>query len=165
MRKRTGFSMLELVVTISILAMIVMAAVPMMGDTDSVRVQATADRLASDLELAQLMNISNPAEPCLLRLDEARGSWWIASVSQPETPLLDPTNGDPYLVSLGSDSMVFAEGVRFQVDGTSGRDIRWDASGSMLDPSDRPSIIFQRGDASVELSIGPTTGSIWIQAR
>lgn len=51
---RRGYSMLELVITISVLALIAGIALPRMADTLSAyRADAAADRLVSDLALAQ----------------------------------------------------------------------------------------------------------------
>ena len=66
-----GFTLLNLLVTIAILALISGIAVVTLAPDDRARVLGGASVLAADLEHAQAMSLVTPEDPVIVRIDAA----------------------------------------------------------------------------------------------
>ena len=64
MRKhaRTGFTLVELMISVAVLAIIAALAIPLSGDSDALRLDAAERLLRSDLEHTQILAITHPQE-------------------------------------------------------------------------------------------------------
>jgi Tfp pilus assembly protein FimT len=91
--------MLIVIVTLAILASIV---VPMAAQAESTRLLGAARLMVIDIEFAQLQSISRPDDPCLLRIDQDSNRYWIARVSDADTPIIDPGSLEPLLGQFGA---------------------------------------------------------------
>ncbi|MGY8753701.1 MAG: pilus assembly FimT family protein, partial [Phycisphaerales bacterium] len=61
-RKQFGFTLVELMLTLAILATLATLAAPMLGDNDTLQVNVAHRLLVSDLEYAQILAISHPED-------------------------------------------------------------------------------------------------------
>jgi len=156
-----GFTLLEMLLTVSILATLTALAVPLMADSDRVRVRAAVDVLISDLELAQIMNISFPADPVVVRFDPAGSRYWIADADTPNTPINREDTGEPYLVELGVGRAAMAEGVTLQIADMSGNQVVFNSQGGLNNFSAAPIMTLSIEGESISISIAATTGSIF----
>ena len=86
---RKGFTTIELVMTVAILALLATLILPMALQADAGRAQATARLLASDLEHAQVLALTRPDVRVALRIDDDGGGWSIVDADDPATALTD----------------------------------------------------------------------------
>ena len=161
LRQARGFTLLEMLLTITILATLAAVAVPMMADTNRVRVRAAVDVLISDLELAQVMNISYPDDPVIVRFDTARSRYWIADADTPTTPINREDTGEPYLVTLGSGRASVAQGVTLQIQDMTANTVEFNSQGGLTDFNAAPIMTLSLNGEIVSLSIVATTGTIF----
>ena len=68
-RCRAGFSLVEVMVVLTIMATVAVLVLPEGSGEDRLRVMGAADIIASDIELAQVMTISYPDEPVIVKFD------------------------------------------------------------------------------------------------
>ncbi len=156
-----GFTLLEMLLTVSILATLAALAVPLMADTDRVRVRAAVDVLISDLELAQVMNISFPDDPVVVRFDPSGSRYWLADADTPGTPINREDTGEPYLVELGVGRGAMAEGVTLQIADMSGDQVAFNSQGGLTSFSAAPIMTLAIEGESISISIAATTGTIF----
>jgi prepilin-type N-terminal cleavage/methylation domain-containing protein len=156
----SAFTLVEMLVTIAILALVAATVAPMFSDERGLRVVAAARILSSDIELAQVLTISRPAEPVVVRFDAATSTYWLAYAYDTETPLPRPDNGEPYLVEFGVGRARSAMDVLMALDGVTSDMIEFESSGALVDFATTPMIELSSGPSAVTLSISPMTGSI-----
>lgn len=99
-RAARAFTLIELMITISVLLIVLLAVMPSMSMGGRTRLVAAAIALASDLEYARSVSISEPADPAVVRFDPEGAGYWLARASDPEQPITRP-NGEPYQVIFG----------------------------------------------------------------
>lgn len=157
---RTAFTLVEMLVTVAILALVAATVAPMFSDERGLRVVAAARILSSDLELAQVLTISQPNKPVVVRFDAPANTYWLAYAFDTETPIPRPDNGEPYLVQLGSGRASSALGVSMALEGITNDMIEFESSGALVDFATTPMIEFSSGAHAVTISISPMTGSI-----
>jgi prepilin-type N-terminal cleavage/methylation domain-containing protein len=86
---RRGFTTIELLVTVAIMALLATLILPMAMQGDASRTEATARLLASDLEHAQILALTRPDVRVALRIDDDGGGWAIVDADHPDTALTD----------------------------------------------------------------------------
>ncbi len=155
-----GFTLLELMVALTIIAVVAVTVMPQFRNEDRLRVIAAAQILTSDIEAAQVMTISYPEQPVVVRFDTAAGQYWLAESATPDTPILHQPTGVEYLVEFGVGRAAAANGVTITVSNTTDDTIEFDSNGGLMDFTSAPAIRLQRGEAIIELIIAPTTGSV-----
>jgi len=159
-RAPRGFTLLEVLVCVGVIAIVAVSVVPMLGDETGIRVSAAAAILESDIEYLQTLNMSDPSKPMLIRFDEDEQAWWIAPVADPDRPLRRP-NGSYYVTVPGLERATSAAGVTFETRNLqNGTDLIFTASGSLSDPSTIPAIELTAGDRTIRLRISPHTGRV-----
>src|SRR5687768_8139513 len=100
--RHSAFTLVEMLVTVAVLALVAASVAPMFSDDRNLRVVAAARILSSDIEFAQVLTISKPEEPVVVRFDPANNTYWLAYAYDTETPMPRPDGGEPYLVELGT---------------------------------------------------------------
>lgn len=159
-RLRCAFTLLEMLVVLTIVVAVAAMAAPMFSDDSRLRVMAASSVLASDIELAQVMTISYPQTPVVVRFDPANNRYWLAYASDPVTPLPREDTGEPYEVALGTGRARAAAGVSMSVDGLPSDTLAFAAHGGLTDFTVAPLIRFTHGDCGIQLAISANTGSI-----
>lgn len=157
---RRGFTLLEMLVTISIIAVAAVLVAPAFNDDARLRLTAASSVLSSDIELAQVMNISYPASPVIVRFEPENQRYWLAYADTPDTPLTREVNGQPYLVEFGVGRASSAADVTFTVDQMTDDTLAFNAQGGLTNYQVTPTIELCRADSAVTLSVAPTTGTV-----
>ncbi len=158
--RRHGFTLIDLLVTITIVAAVAALVVPALMDQDRSRLMAGAVLLASDLELAQVMTISNPQQPVVVRFKPAEAKYWLAYAATPNGPMPRNESGEPYLVVFGQGRASTAAGVSMSVDQIAGDTLTFLPQGGLADFTAQPTITLTIDERWVTLAIAPTTGTI-----
>lgn len=161
MRSRRAFTFIELMVTVTIIAIISVMVMPLLGNDDRAKLMAATQLIMSDIENAQVLTIALPEDPIIVRLDPANNRYWLAPADDPETPILHESTGQPYLVTFGQGRALVADGVVFTVASCPNNKIEFDANGALVDFTAAPTITITCGDETVEVFVAPTTGTVF----
>ena len=147
-------------VTLTIIAVMATLLIPKLQDQGRLRLIAGSRLLSSDIEMAQIMTISNPAGPIVIKFQPVTGTYWLASAADPDTPILRPGAVQQYRVEFGEGRGRTASGVTFGLTGVPNDILSFNEQGGMTDPTIQPEIKLIHESRWIKLSISTTTGSI-----
>ena len=159
-RNITGFTLFDLMIAITIMAVMAVVLFPRLKDDSQLRVRAASRLLTSDIEVAQVMTISRPQDPVVVRFEPAQGKYWLARASDPATPIIRPGSGYVYVVEFGTARARMAPGVLVQLTDLAADTLTFNAQGGLDDLGTTPSIRLFLGTQWIDLTIAPTTGTI-----
>ena len=159
-----GFTLIEILVVVMIIAIAAMVAVPMMSSAASFQVRAAANQIAADMEYAKSMAISRQQSYSVV-FDKDAESYQIeepngAVISHPVK------KGFSYIVNFANDGRT--EGVDiYEVDFDTTSTIKFDFLGSPCNGSNNPLnngvITLKAGEQTMTINVSPVTGYISIQ--
>ena len=157
-----GFTLLDMLVTMAVMLIVAAIVLPgsAVGSDAQSRLLAAASIVASDLEFAQVQNITNPEEPVVVRFDVTQNRYWVAFADATETPMSRPDNGEPYEVRLGIGRAAAAAGAVLSVDGITSNTLKFNAQGGIDSLTNSPVITLDLEARWYTLTINPITGSI-----
>jgi prepilin-type N-terminal cleavage/methylation domain-containing protein len=158
-----GFTVIELLIVVVIIAIAAMAAIPMITSADSFQIRSAANMIAADLEYAKTISISR-GQSFSVVFDDAAETYRIED--QSGVVIGHPVKkGFDYIVDFQSDrrlSKVDIESVSF--DATS--EVKFDYLGSPYNGADNPLnsgvISLRAGQMTATVNIEPITGFISI---
>ena len=156
---RTGFTIIELLMSLSVLAILAALAVPLAGDSDSLRLDAAQRLLSSDIEHTQILAITHPQDAYALVIHDEGSGWHIALTSDPQTPVLESVTEDPLLLTFGEGRGSSAVGVVVATNSFNNI-IAFDSNGGLTDFALETKITLTSGATESVISILPSTGSI-----
>ena len=161
MRKhaRTGFTLVELMISVAVLAIIAALAIPLLGDSDALRLDAAERLLRSDLEHTQILAITHPQEEYVFVIHDDGFGWHIALTSDPETPVLKSISQEPLVVSIGQGRGAPAVGVTLTTNAVDNQ-IAFDPNGGLSDFTFETEITLSIGESSGTITIAASTGSL-----
>lgn len=159
-RLHRAFSLLEVLVSLTILALIGAMVLPGFNNEHQLRVMAAASILTSDIEYAQVLNITTPDMPVIVRIDPDNARYWLAYEWSPNTPIPREDTGEPYLVEFGTGRASAAQGVSITVVDPDHETFGFDPQGSVKDAATAPVITLTQGTESITTTIALSTGSI-----
>jgi prepilin-type N-terminal cleavage/methylation domain-containing protein len=157
---RSAFTLLEVLVVITILAVVAVLAAPSFSDDARLRLMAASTILGSDIELAQVMTISQPENPVVVTFDVSQNRYWLAYASAPEVPTTRADTGDAYLVVIGEGRAAAAIGVTLTTTAITDDILAFNAQGGLEDFTTQPKITLTLNGQWIELAIAPSTGTI-----
>ena len=131
-----------------------------MSDDSRLRLMAAARVVTSDIEMAQVMTISNPADPVVVRFEPVAAKYWLAYSTTPTDPIKRSGTNDDYEVILGQGRASSATGVSMFLTDMAFNTLSFDVHGGLMDITASPRIRLSAGSRWIQLSIAPTTGSI-----
>jgi prepilin-type N-terminal cleavage/methylation domain-containing protein len=159
-----GFTLVEIMIVVTILAIAAALAVPMIGDTSSTKLRGAASMLVADLSFAQVESIAHGDDTRLIVFDNPNDTYHIAAASDNTTPITNPINGQPYLISYGSGSTNSLVGVTIDSYTLDGDDeLGYGVYGS-LDQTTDATITLGCDGRSVTLTVDAETGESVIGA-
>lgn len=159
-----GFTLIEILLVVVIIAIAAMIAVPMMGSASSVQIRSAANMIAADLEYAKSMAISRQKNYSVV-FNTANDYY---EVHDPNGIIGHPVKkGFDYKVDFNSDSRL-NKVVIDNADFDSSNTITFDYLGSpysgsgTLNPLNSGEISLRAGDFTMTVSVEPVTGFISI---
>lgn len=155
-----GFTMVELMISVALIAIAAMIALPALRPDDPLKVIGAATMLASDIEYAQSATLASPADPTIVRFTDSQPHYWLALESDPSTPILR-SNGKPYEVHFGQDGAEYLAGLQVQLEDDPGGAITFDAFGRLAQTADARVVIGNTSGGLV-VTVKATTGSVSI---
>ncbi|MDD5064309.1 MAG: GspH/FimT family protein [Phycisphaerae bacterium] len=158
-----GFTLVEILLVVMIIAIAAMIAVPMIGSMDSVQIRSAANVIAADLEYTKSMAISRQ-ENYSVFFSPGGGYYEIRDADG--IILTHPVTKKPYRMTFSSDSRlenVVIDGADFDSSDT----ITFDYLGSPYSGSgaalNSGTISIAAGDFSMTIRVEPVTGFISIE--
>lgn len=109
-RGRGGFTLVEMMIIATIVAIIATLAVPMMSSPQSTKLRSAATLLVADLEYAQSRTIANGDSPCVVVINSST-TYTIATAATPLVGITSPIDKQPYVTTFGTGRATALQGV------------------------------------------------------
>ncbi len=157
-KQTAAFTFIEVVVVVVIVLAIGALVIPMVGGMASSRLRAAADLLVADLCYAQMQSIAHPDDLRVVVFDANAGRYLIAPASDTGTPVTNPVDRMPWVVTFGDGRAGQLEGVWMSnLDVGGDGELGFDMYGQ-LDQTTPATVTLSAGGRSVTITIDPTTG-------
>jgi prepilin-type N-terminal cleavage/methylation domain-containing protein len=157
-----GFSLIELMIVLAVLGIAGALAAPMFGQTDVTRLRSAAELLTADLAFAQIESITHSDDLRLVIFDQTAGTYRIAPLSAPDTPITNPVDKQPYLVRFGVGRSAPLTGVTIHSLSIGGDDrLRFGIYGD-LDQATDGTITLACGPHRITVTINHVSGEVSI---
>jgi len=149
-----GFTVIELLIVVVILAIAALTAIPMMSSASSMQIRSAANLIMADLEYAKSMAITRGQNYSIV-FDTDTDSYQIED--QDNNVILHPVKkGFNYIMSFPNDSRLNRVNVT-NVDFNTTQRVQFDCLGS---PDNGGTINLQAGDMTATITVEPVTGFI-----
>lgn len=156
---------MELMVVVSIVAIVAALAVPRLGANDETRVRAAARLLVADLEYAQIESITHSGAPRVVVFDTSTSTYRIATAATPATPITNPVSKQPYTVTFGTGATTSFAGVTIQsISLGGGTQIAFGPYGQTTQSASTSTITLAGGARRITISVDAGTGEVSVGA-
>ncbi|MHC4556020.1 MAG: GspH/FimT family protein [Planctomycetota bacterium] len=153
----SGFTLIEILIMIVIIAIAALTAVPMMSSAASMQIRSAANIITADLEYAKSMAISRGQNFSVV-FDENTDSYRIED--QDSNIIAHPVKkGFDYVIDFQNDSRLNKVNIT-NIDFNSTRRVQFDCLGS---PDNAGTINLKAGGTTVTIKVEPVTGFISIE--
>ena len=154
---RSGFTMVEILIVVVIIAIAALTAIPMMSSAASVQIRSAANMIAADIEYAKSMAISR-GQYFSVVFDETTDSYRIED--QDNVVIPHPVRkGFPYIVDFQNNNRLNKVDITNVDFNATGR-VKFDFLGS---PDNGGIISLQAGEMTSIVRVEPVTGFISIE--
>jgi len=157
--RRAGFTLVEVLVVVVVLAIAALIVIPGAGDARTTKLVAAARLLVADLEVAQLRSVGNSADPCVVVFDPSGTGYHLAAQSDPGTPIEDLIGGTALQTTFGTARAAWIGGVTVASVSLDGDETLGFTSVGALDQQTPATITLQCGSSTLRIEIDPVTGS------
>jgi len=155
-RARGGFTIIEILIVVVILAIAAMTAIPMLSSAGSIQVRSVANMIAADLEYAKSLAITKGQKFSVV-FDTSADSYEI--VDESGTTILHPVKKDYYVIDLQDEGLDKADITGAVFGGTDPSRVEFDYLGS---PDDGGTVTVQGGKTTLTISVEAVTGYITV---
>ncbi|MEY3143653.1 MAG: hypothetical protein RLY21_2146 [Planctomycetota bacterium] len=180
-RRRAAFTLAEVMVTVAILAVAALCALPVLSGRGDIDTQSAARRLITDLAFAQ-GDAMNRQEYRRIHFFEDGSGWCVIAADASELdlpfdaatarlvhdPIVGADRGGAMRVDFGRDGLY--TGLRIDstaIDGDS-RDLIFDPLGGLVDATGAPSVggsvVLRSGEGATLVEFAPFTGKVRVSA-
>jgi hypothetical protein len=122
--RRAAFTLIDLMVTLAVLAIVLIVAMPSFAPDNRTRLVAAANLFIADLNNARALSVQNPADPVRVVIAEKGAGYFLARASDPGAAIDLPTGvGGQYAVLFGEGSHADLWDVRIAPAGVDHEDI------------------------------------------
>ncbi len=163
-RNPAGFTLIEMMIVVSIIAIAAALVVPMLGETSGSKLRGAAGMLVADVSFTQIETVAHGDDKRVLVFDNDDDTYYIAAESDTTTPITNPINGQAYLIDYGNGTAKSLEGVTIDSYSLDGDDeLGFDVYGG-LDQATDATITLGCDGASITITIDAETGEGMIGA-
>ncbi len=161
----SGFTVLEILIVVVILAIASVMVVPMMSSASSFQIRSAANIIAADLEYAKSLAISRGKDYAVI-FNPAAESYQIEDLSKPvgdSKRIIDHPikKGFKYIINFQNDSRLDKVDI-YSVDFDGNLSVKFDYLGSP-DNTSEGEIILMAGGTTMKVKVVPVTGYIRIE--
>ena len=160
---RRGMTLLEITITMVVLAIVAAVILPAFDNGNGSRIAAAMILLRDDLEQARYRTVANPNQARALLFDDDGRGWRVVDPADPSL-MLQRDDGSDWYVRSGEARGAGMRKVEITLDGVDGLLLAFDASGALRDRSAIPSIHVSCGQQEQVLEIGAVTGIVRISS-
>lgn len=154
MTRRQGFTLLEVLVVATIVAVLAALATDLFSGARLERLEAAIRILENDMAYARSKAIAAPADPIMLRFDADGKGYRVARASMPDLAISGP-NG-PLRVRFGEQRASTAAGATVSTVGS--RDVVFGPFGGVMDPVPTIRVSLDGGPEYSTVALDPFTG-------
>jgi len=158
---RNAFTLVEVLITVVIMAIVVAVAIPSLATDDNARLIGATNMVASDIEFAQSVALADPSDPGVLKAAADGTGYWVATASDPDAPILSTFSNDPHLITFGVGSAAELVGVTITVSDVSD-EVQFDGFGRVAGMADI-TVTVTNAAGSQDILVKATTGVVEIQ--
>ena len=156
-RRISGFTMLEILIVVVILAIASFSVVPMMSSASSFQIRSAANIIAADLEYAKSLAISRGQDFSVV-FDTSAESYRL--LDQDNNVISHPIKkGSDYIIDFQNDSRLDKVNIN-SVDFNGTSSVKFNCLGS---PDNGGTISLQAGGTTITIRVVPVTGYIRIE--
>jgi len=156
---RRAFALLDILITVSVLGVVLLAVAPSLNPDEPMRLAVAATIVSTDVEAAQSYTLASPNDPTVVRLRDEGDGYWLALASDPDTPILKGDTDDPYEVVFGEGRLASLAGVSIAATGLDGDHLEFSALGSLAQGDD-VYLVLDRDGSQMGIRIRSSTGSV-----
>lgn len=154
--------MVEIMITVTILAIIGALAAPMLSPNHTTKLRSAASLLAADLDACRAESIAHGEDTRVIVFDTDAEAYHLAPSSDPNTPLDHPTSGGEYTVQFGITETAQLKGVTIQSVSVGGDDQLGFGIYGQLDQTTDATITLESGGITLTLTLDAATGEVSI---
>lgn len=155
---RRAFSLVEMMVVIIILGIIANLSVAMFGNVDTTKLRSAAELLEADLSMARVESLTHSDDLRVAVFDPSNHRYHLAAASAPGTPLTNPADKQPYVVTFGAGRALKLDGVTISAVSLGGdNQLQFGQYGQLDQPNDA-TITLAAGSSTLTITLDAATG-------
>jgi type II secretion system protein H len=157
-----GFTFIELLLVVLVLAIAAALVVPALGDSATTRLRQAGRLLAADLRYARSAAIARGSDPRLVVFDPHENTYHIAAQSSPTQPITRPNANQPYQVQFGIGRASELDGIAIQstsLGNNNDRRLAFGRYGSTDQPEPATVTLACEGH-TITVTVHPATGEV-----
>ena len=157
-QRQTGISLVEVMIVITILAIVGSMVMTSYSSVYSTKLSSAAQLLVADLEYAQIQSMAHGDDLRVVVFDTANNQYHIGTVSDNDTPVTHPVNKAPYQLTFGEGQLSHLGMVQISNVSLDGDDVLGYNVLGNIDQATNATITLQLQDLRVDITIDASTG-------
>lgn len=162
--RRPAFTLFEILIVVTIIGIIGLAAAPMMSGRSGITLKTAASVLGSDIEFCQNDCVTHPNDLRQVLFDVINNKYWIAPASNTSVPISHPADHAPYQNDFHTGRNLALKGIRLLPIGSSNATtatLSFDIYGNNPSSTDT-SILLTDGTRTYTVTFKAQTGDVAI---